>query len=99
MVRRCLLEEVGTSQPSAAHVARTVGVSVRTLTRRLDEERTSFRAILDRVRADAAATLLRDRAVGIGEIAFFLGYSEPAAFHRSFKRWTGKTPLNIAASW
>lgn len=92
-VRRCLLEEVGTSQPSAAHVARTVGVSVRTLTRRLDEERTSFRAILDRVRADAAATLLRDRAVGIGEIAFFLGYSEPAAFHRSFKRWTGKTPL------
>ena len=45
------------------------------------------------MRGERATALLRDPAVGIGEIAFVLGYSEPTAFHRSFKRWTGQTPL------
>ena len=92
-VRRCLLEGVGQGPWTGTRVARGLGLSLRTLTRRLEAEGASFRAILDRVRADTASALLQDKAVGIGEIAFFLGYSEPAAFHRSFKRWTGKTPL------
>jgi AraC-like DNA-binding protein len=41
---------------------------------------------------DIARTLLQDRSLSIGDIAFFLQYSEPAAFHRSFRRWTGLTP-------
>ena len=39
-----------------------------------------------------ARALLQDRSLSIGDIAFFLQYSEPAAFHRSFRRWTGLTP-------
>ena len=52
----------------------------------------SFRNILDEVRSDFARSLLQDRSLSIGDIAFFLQYSEPAAFHRSFRRWTGRTP-------
>jgi AraC-like DNA-binding protein len=52
----------------------------------------SFRQILDEVRRDFARALLQDRSLNIGDIAFFLQYSEPAAFHRSFRRWTGRTP-------
>jgi AraC-like DNA-binding protein len=52
----------------------------------------SFRLILDDVRSDIARALLQDRSLSIADIAFFLQYSEPAAFHRSFGRWTGLTP-------
>jgi AraC-like DNA-binding protein len=79
-------------------VTSALGVSRRTLTRRLAEERVSFRHILDEVRRDFAYTLLQDRSVSIGDIAFFLQYSEPAAFHRSFRRWTGRTPRAFAES-
>jgi len=93
-VRHLLAAEVGRGHASSARVARALGLSERTLSRRLAAEGTSLRAILDGVRAETATALLHDPAVAIAEIAFFLGYSEPAAFHRSFKRWTGKTPLS-----
>jgi AraC-like DNA-binding protein len=92
-VRRVLLETLDIGVASAAAVARDLGLSDRTLNRRLRAEGTWFRGILDAVRGERATALLRDPAVGIGEIAFVLGYSEPTAFHRSFKRWTGQTPL------
>ena len=92
-VRRVILEFLPRGEPTAAAVARELGLSVRTLGRRLRAEGMWFRGALDAVRGERAAALLRDPAVGIGEIAFVLGYSEPAAFHRSFKRWTGQTPL------
>jgi AraC-like DNA-binding protein len=92
-VRRVLMEMLDLGEASAAAVARDLGLSARTLNRRLRAEGTWFRGILDAVRGERATALLRDPAVGIGEIAFVLGYSEPTAFHRSFKRWTGQTPL------
>ena len=92
-VRRVLMETLDLGQTAAATVARELGMSPRTLNRRLRAEGTWFRGILDAVRGERATALLRDPSVGIGEIAFVLGYSEPAAFHRSFKRWTGQTPL------
>jgi AraC-like DNA-binding protein len=64
----------------------------------LTEERTSFRAILDDVRAELARALLHDRTLSIADVAFFLQYSEQAAFHRSFRRWTGQTPQNYRAT-
>jgi AraC-like DNA-binding protein len=91
-VRRLLVEHLGQSVMTLDAVATALAVSRRTLTRRLAEERTSFRHILDQVRCDFARALLQDRSLSIGDIAFFLQYSEPAAFHRSFRRWTGKTP-------
>ena len=92
-VRHMMVEHLGQSLLTLDAVAESLAVSRRTLTRRLEEERASFRQILDDVRRDFARALLRDRSLSVGDIAFFLQYSEPAAFHRSFRRWTGKTPL------
>jgi AraC-like DNA-binding protein len=94
-VRRVLLDRMGQSNLTAAVVARELGVSRRTLTRRLADERTSFRQLLDEVRKELAQAFLRDKSLSIADIAFFLQYSEPAAFHRSFRRWTGHTPHNF----
>jgi len=91
-VRRILVERLGQSVPTIDTVAATLAVSRRTLTRRLAGERTSFRHLLDEVRADFARALLQDPSLSVTDIAFFLQYSEPAAFHRSFRRWTGRTP-------
>ena len=93
LVRRVLLENLARGEPSAAQTARELGLSERTLHRRLRDEHTSFRSILDTIRGELATDLLCERRIGIGEIAFVLGYSEPAAFYRFFRRLTGQTPL------
>jgi AraC-like DNA-binding protein len=91
-VRRLLIDGMGQETRSVATIAREMGLSARTLSRRLVEEATSFRIIQDEVRHQLAMALLSDASASIAEVAFFLGYSEPAPFHRSFKRWTGTTP-------
>ena len=96
-VRRLLVERLGQTVLTLDAVATALAVSRRTLTRRLAEEGASFRQILDEVRRDFARALLQDRSLSIGDIAFFLQYSEPAAFHRSFRRWTGQTPSAFRA--
>jgi len=91
-VRRLLIDGMGKEKQSVQTIGREMGISSRTLARRLVAEGTSFREIQDQVRHHLAVALLGDPSVSISEAAFFLGYSEPAPFHRSFKRWTGKTP-------
>jgi AraC-like DNA-binding protein len=92
-VRRVLSETLPLQDAGAVAIARALGLSERTLHRRLRAERTSFRSILDSLRSEIAVGLLREPRIGIAEIAFLLGYSEPAPFYRSFRRWTGQTPL------
>ena len=77
---------------SAETVADHLRMSARTLSRRLADEGTSHKAILDELRADLARRYLEDAELAISEVAFLLGFSEPSAFHRAFKRWTGQTP-------
>ena len=91
-VQQLLIEGMGQEQQSVTTIGRALGLSARTLSRRLVEEGTSFRNIQDGVRHQLAVALIGDASVSIAEVAFFLGYSEPAPFHRSFKRWTGTTP-------
>ena len=91
-VRGHVEEDLPSGDVTAARVAADLGVSVRTLDRRLAAEGTSFRQVLDGVRRELAERHLRDPRATPGEIAFQLGYSESSAFHRSFKRWTGLTP-------
>jgi AraC-like DNA-binding protein len=91
-VRRLLIDGMGQQQQSVTTVGRELGMSARTLSRRLADENTSFRDIQDDIRHQLAVALLADDSKSIAEIAFFLGYAEPAPFHRSFKRWTGTTP-------
>lgn len=91
-VRRLIVENLGQAPLTPDAAARMLAVSRRSLSRRLALEHTSFRTILDEVRAEFARALLVDRSLSIADVAFFLQYSEPAAFHRSFRRWTGQTP-------
>jgi AraC-like DNA-binding protein len=91
-VRHLMMEHLGETTLTPETVARTLAVSQRTLSRRLADEGTSFRTILDDLRQESACALLQDRSLSIGDVAFFLQYSEPAAFNRSFRRWTGRTP-------
>lgn len=91
-VRRMLVDHLGEMSLTPDVSARALAVSRRTLSRRLADEGTSFRAILDDVRREFACALLQDGSLSIADVAFFLDYSEPAAFNRSFRRWTGQTP-------
>jgi AraC-like DNA-binding protein len=76
----------------AAAIARRLGLSTRTLQRRLDEGGTSFKDLLERVRQDLARGYLREGAIALTEIAYRLGFSDVATFSRAFKRWTGQPP-------
>ncbi len=90
-VRRLLLESQN-DFPSLQATARLLRVTPRTLHRRLGDEDTSFRAILDDVRYRLARDQLSAGVSSIEEIAFSLGYSDPANFRRAFKRWAGVPP-------
>jgi AraC-like DNA-binding protein len=72
-------------------VARDLGLSPRTLQRRLLELGTSHRRILDEVRAQMAGLLLA-RPHKLLDIALLLGFSDQTAFHKAFRRWTGSSP-------
>jgi AraC-like DNA-binding protein len=91
-VRHMVVENLGGHTLTPDVIAKALGVSRRTLTRRLSDEHTAFRSILDDVRRDFACALLQDRSLSIADVAYFLQYSEPTAFNRSFRRWTGRTP-------
>ncbi len=75
-----------------ASIARSLGMSPRTLQRRLEQEGTSFGRLLEDVRRQRALQLLALPGLSVGEVAFCLGYANPRAFYRSFRRWTGCTP-------
>src|SRR5262249_60650197 len=76
-------------------VARCLGMSKRTLARRLSDEGLNFTEILQQLRHDLAVRYLDDRKLHISKIAWLLGFHEVSAFTHAFKRWTGKTPREM----
>lgn len=88
---RALIGEHLREGADPAALAAPLHMSPRTLQRRLREEGTSLAALVDEARRSRATALLR-AGLAIGELAYLLGYSEPSAFHRTFRRWTGRTP-------
>ncbi len=92
-VRDLVAEDLPHGQPSAARSARQLGMSPRTLGRRLEAEGTTFTALVDDLRQRLAIRYLGSQEVTLAEITFLLGFSHAAAFHRAFKRWTGQTPV------
>jgi AraC-like DNA-binding protein len=95
--RRVMATQLGEGHVSLATVARGLKMSERTLQRRLGAEKLTFDALLEEVRRELAVHYLANPAMAIGEVAYLLGYSEPSAFHRAFKRWTGATPAEVRA--
>src|SRR5205807_7408292 len=91
-VRRLLAVPGSGSGTSIEAAARRLAMSPRTLQRRLSEEGTSFDSLREEMRKQTAETFLADRTLSVGEVAFLLGFSEPGAFHRAFKRWHNTTP-------
>jgi AraC-like DNA-binding protein len=69
-------------------------MSVRTMRRALAAEGTSYRALLEQLRREAAARHLSDGR-SVAEVAFLLGFKEVSAFHHAFRAWTGTTPLQF----
>lgn len=78
--------------PSLELAAELTEMSPRTLERRLAEEGTCWRQVLDRARFEACDRMLRSRDLSLAEIAEELGYSDQAHLTRAFRRWTGETP-------
>lgn len=78
--------------PGADEVSKLLGLSVSTLRRQLREEGTSFQQLKDDCRRTAALHYLSADVLSLSEIAGLLGFDEPSAFFRAFKRWTGSTP-------
>jgi len=76
-------------------VADKLGMSRQTLFRRLKEEDVTFEIVLDELRHRLALDYLRARKVSVNETAYLVGFSDPAAFSRAFKRWTGTTPSSV----
>jgi AraC-like DNA-binding protein len=91
-VRRLLATAAGGGGTSMEAAARGLAMSPRTLQRRLAEEGTSFDSLREEMRKETAETFLADRRLSVSEVAFLLGFSEPGAFHRAFKRWHNTTP-------
>jgi len=71
-------------------------MSTRNLQRRLDDEGTSYKALLNDARASLARSYVREGRLSVTEIAFVLGFAETSTFSRAFRRWTGKSPRAFA---
>jgi AraC-like DNA-binding protein len=87
-----IIEQLASGGVSADKVAQALHVSIRTLHRQLQGEGTSFKGLLEETRRKLAATYLQDEDISLTEIAFMLGFSEPSAFTRAYKRRTGQSP-------
>lgn len=91
-VERQIEPLLATGSVRIEEVARALGYSRQTLYRRLKAEGTTFEQVLDDLRRRLALRLVRDEGLPVKEAAWRLGFSDPAAFSRAFKRWTGSSP-------
>jgi AraC-like DNA-binding protein len=97
-VENAIAELLPHGQAAQAEIAKHIGMSQRTLARRLAEEGSSFSELLSTVRRALANRYLMNPSLSISEIAWLLGYSEVSTFTRAFHRWTGASPSARRAS-
>jgi AraC-like DNA-binding protein len=81
--------------PDLAVVAKNLHMSSRALQRELQAVDTSFRQVLDELRHELALSYLGEQKYSIADVSFLLGFSEASVFHRSFRKWTGLTPVEF----
>ena len=91
-------ERVKGIAPTLDDLASELAMSARSLQRSLRAEGTSFQQLLDDVRRELAVRHLAVRGTSAAQVAFLTGFSEPSAFSRAFRRWTGSTPGAYCAS-
>jgi AraC-like DNA-binding protein len=91
-VKAVLRGKLASGRPELSDVARDLGLSERTLQRRITDEGSSFRVLLNEARREWGCQLLRDGNSGIDEIAYLLGYQDTRSFCRAFSDWEGMPP-------
>jgi AraC-like DNA-binding protein len=96
-VRQILANDLRRGNPNARSVARELHMSRRTLARRLDAEGTTFTAQLDELRRQLALHYVSRPDLPLSEVTNLLGFSHVQGFHRAFRRWTGRTPVQYRA--
>ena len=94
-VRRLLPDALRDGEASMEFLAARLKMSPRTLQRRLKDVGVTFKEVLDDVRRQLATSLFKEEHIGITDAAYLLGFSEPSAFQRAFKRWTRQS----AGAW
>lgn len=94
-VESLLMPVLHTGDVSIDAIAAKMGVSRQTLFRRLKTEDATFEKVLDELRHRLALHYLSGRKTSVNETAYLVGFSDPAAFSRAFKRWTGKSPSEM----
>jgi AraC-like DNA-binding protein len=97
-VELAVASQVCDGHPSIRTIAHRLGVSTRTLQRRLGERGLRYRDLVSGVRMRIASHYLAESDLSLGEIGFLLGYSELSAFDRAFRRWTGTSPGELRRS-
>jgi AraC-like DNA-binding protein len=91
-VKSLVTEQLASSEFSLEGTARTLHMSPRTLGRRLADEGTTFKEIVDELRKSVALHYVASRDIGLSEVALLAGFTETPSFYRAFRRWTGTTP-------
>jgi AraC-like DNA-binding protein len=91
-VESILMRTLHTGEASMDTVGQKLGQSRQTLYRQLKAEGVTFEQVLDELRHELALHFLGGKKVSVNETAYLLGFSDPAAFSRAFKRWTGSSP-------
>jgi AraC-like DNA-binding protein len=91
-VKVVLKRSLASGRPELSDVARDLGLSERTLQRRITEEGASFRELLIEARQELGRQLLSDPSAEIDEVACLLGYQDASSFYRAFRYWEGVTP-------
>jgi AraC-like DNA-binding protein len=91
-VEKAIAQSLPHGKVQAKEVARQLGMSRRTLTKRLSSEDLTFANVLQSLKSDLANRHLKDANLSISKIAWLLGYQDSSAFTHAFKRWTGKPP-------
>ncbi len=91
-VERVILKRLPDGKATLPQVAQELGISARTLSRRLSHEDTSFFNILEGLRRALALRYLKEPGMTLADVSYHLGYSSLSSFNDAFKRWTGKSP-------
>jgi AraC-like DNA-binding protein len=91
-IREILGDDFRREMPTFEELTGLLNMSARTLRRRLEKEGTSYQRIKDNARRDVAISMLSREGMTVSEVAEQVGFSDPSAFHRSFKKWTGQSP-------
>ncbi|MDO6480867.1 helix-turn-helix domain-containing protein [Shimia thalassica] len=94
-IEEVILERLPYGVPSMEETSKCLGVSARTMSRRLADHGTSFREIVDRLRYDLAMHHLADPKLTLADIAYLLGYADQSSFGAAFRRMSEKTPLQV----